>query len=132
MNPENQTLKQQIFSNRDELKLKLKEKINTLHNEKNKISEQKKKKIIKEIDKEKKLNDEDPRVTKLMTDYFVNALKAYPTRTIHDPHTLLEHKEEETLKYYQLCIKLLKENNNNQEILDNPYCNYMRCVLGLN
>jgi len=36
------------------------------------------------------------------------------------------------LKYIKLCIKLLKENGNNPDVLDNPYSKYMREVLGLN
>jgi hypothetical protein len=129
---QNRTLQQDIVSNQDKLKLKLQEKRQELFNKRNPISEQTRKKITKEIDMEKKLNDQDPRVTQLMNNYFVQALKTFPTLTIHNPHTLLENREKETLKYYQFCIKLLNENNNNQDVLNNPYCNYIRCVLDLN
>jgi hypothetical protein len=132
MNPE--TLQQQITGDskkRNELVNKLNTKINELQNNRYSVSPQKMKQINKQIKKEKKLNDNDPRVTPIMNDYYVNALKSLPGYELPDPHTILEKKEEYTLKYYNFCITLLKNNNNNQEVLKNPYCTYMREVLGL-
>ena len=114
MNPEKQTLQQQI--NRDDLRKKLHDKINMKNQQRYHVSLQQRKKIEKQVDKEKKLNDNDPRVTQLMKDYYVNALRAYPNQDIYDPHTILENAEEEKLKYYNVCIRLLKDNNNNSEI----------------
>ena len=116
---------------RKQLQLRLNDTIKLKNQERTQISAQQKKKIEKQVDKEKKLNDNDPRVTQLMKDYYVNALKLYPTQEIYDPHTILEHMEEEKLKYYKLCITIMKNNNNNAELLDNAYCRYMKCVLGL-
>jgi len=132
MNPE--TLQQQVTGDskkRNELVNKLNSKINELQNNRYSVSPQKMKQINKQIKKEKKLNDNDPRVTPIMNDYYVNALKSLPGYELPDPHTILEKKEEHTLKYYNFCIKLLKNNNNNQDVLKNPYCTYMREVLGL-
>jgi hypothetical protein len=132
MNPE--TLQQQITGDskkRNELVNKLNTKINELQNNRYSVSPQKMKQINKQIKKEKKLNDNDPRVTPIMNDYYVNALKSLPGYELPDPHTILEKKEEYTLKYYNFCIKLLKNNNNDQDVLKNPYCTYMREVLGL-
>ena len=100
---------------RKELINKLHNKINKLHDERYKPSIQKINKIEKEMKLEKKLNDEDPRVTQLMKDYFIHAMKTYPTQDILD-----------------FCIKLLKKSNNDLDILKNPYCNYMREVFNMN
>ncbi len=116
---------------RQELLDRLHKKLIKKQEERYKPSQQKLNKIEKEVKKEKKRNDEDPRVTQLMKDYFIHAIKQYPKVEIPDPHTILENKDEFTLKYYKLAMKLLKENNNDAEVLNNPYCNYMRNVLGI-
>ena len=117
---------------RKELLNKLHSKINQKHNDRFKPSQQQVEKIKKDMKKEKKNNDEDPRVTRLMKDYFLHALQTYPTYDLVDPHTILENKEEFTLKFLNFSIKLLKNNNNNLDVLNNPYCKYMQEVLGMN
>ena len=121
-----------VTSKRKELLNKIHTKINKLQSERYVVSAQKMKQINKQIKKEKKLNDNDPRVTPIMNDYYVKALQKLPGYELPDPHTILEKSDEYTLKYYNFCITLLKNNNNNQEVLKNPYCTYMREVLGLN
>jgi hypothetical protein len=117
---------------REELINKLHNKINKLHDERYKPSAQQMNKIEKEMKLEKKLNDNDPRVTQLMKDYFIHAMKTYPTQNILDPHSLLENEDEYKLKFLNFCIKLLKKSNNDLDILKNPYCNYMREVFSMN
>jgi len=119
-------------NSRKELLNKLHNKINLKHNDRFTTSQQKINKMNKDIKKEKKRNDEDPRVTQLMKDYFINALQKYPTYNVVDPHTILENEEEYKLQFLNFCIKLLKNNDNNLDILQNPYCNYMREVLHMN
>ena len=116
---------------REKLREKLHNKINSLHANRLKPSPAKVNKLKKEVDLEKKRNDNDPRVTQSMKNYFIEALRSYKTIEIPDPHTILENKEKYTLDYYNFCIKLLEKNNNNQEILDNPYCKYLKHVLNL-
>ena len=67
-----------------------------------------------------------------MKEYFVYALRMYKGVDLPNPHEILENKEKYELSYYNFSIDLLKKNNNNPEVLKNPYCNYMREVLGLN
>lgn len=117
---------------RDELKQKLRDKIALNKQNNNKVSEQTKNKLEKDAKKEKKEVDNDPRVTYAMKNLFIIALRAYPGMDLANPHEILERKEEYTLDYYKFCIKLMKDNNNDEEILKNPYCNYMKEVLGLN
>lgn len=116
---------------RDELKQKLRDKIALNKQKNNKVSEQTKNKLEKDAKKEKKEVDNDPRVTYSMKNLFIIALRSYPGMDLANPHEILERKEEYTLDYYNFCIKLLKDNNNDQDILKNPYCNYMKEVLGL-
>jgi len=117
---------------RKELIQKLHSKINKLHDDRLKPSQQKINKIEKEMKLEKKLNDEDPRVTQLMKDYFIHAMRVYPSQNILDPHSLLEKEDEYKLKFMNFCINLLKKNNNDFDVLKNPYCNYMREVFNMN
>jgi hypothetical protein len=117
---------------RKELINKLHNKINKLHDERYKPSIQKMNKMEKEMKLEKKLNDEDPRVTQLMKDYFIHAMRVYPSQNILDPHSLLEKEDEYKLKFMNFCINLLKKNNNDLDVLKNPYCNYMREVFNMN
>lgn len=127
MNPSNLPV-----NSRKELLNKLHNKINIKHNERFITSQQKINKMNKDIKKEKKQNDQDPRVTQLMKNYFINAMQKYPTYNVLDPHTILENEEEYKLQFLNFCIKLLKKNNNNLDILQNPYCNYMREVFHMN
>jgi hypothetical protein len=117
---------------RDELKKKLRDKIALNKQQNNKPSQQMKNKLEKDAKKEKKEVDNDPRVTFKMKHLFINALRSYPGMDLANPHEILERKEEYTLDYYNFCIKLLKDNNNDQDILKNPYCEYMKEVLELN
>ena len=117
---------------RDELKQKLKDKIAQNKQRNNKVSEQTKNKLEKDAKKEKKEVDNDPRVTDVMKNLFIIALRSYPGMDLANPHEILERKDEYTLDYYKFSIKLLKDNNNDDDILKNPYCNYMKEVLGLN
>jgi hypothetical protein len=118
--------------NRDELKQKLRDKIAETKNLNNRPSQQTKNKLEKDAKREKKEVDNDPRVTYVMKHLFVQALQKYPGMDLANPSEVLNNKEKYTLNYYNFSIQLLKENNNNLEILDNPYCRYMKEVLGLN
>jgi len=117
---------------RDELRQKLKDKIALNKQKNNKPSLQMKNKLEKDAKNEKKEVDADPRVTYEMKNLFVIALRKYPGMDLPNPHEILERKQEYTLDYYNFCIKLLKDNNNDSDILNNPYCNYMKETLGLN
>jgi hypothetical protein len=118
-------------SNREELRKKLREKIAENRNLNNKPSIQTKNKLEKDAKKEKKEVDNDPRVTITMKQLFIHALRSYPGMDLANPHEILNNKDEYLLDYYNFSIKLLKENNNNSDILNSPYCNYMKEVLGL-
>jgi hypothetical protein len=119
-------------ANRQELLNKLHENINKKRDERLTVSPHVMNKLNKEVTEEKKQNDSDPRVTLIMKDYFVKALKTYPGYDMPSPIKILNNRDEHELKFVKLCIKLLKENDNNPEVLDNPYSKYMREVLGLN
>jgi hypothetical protein len=117
---------------RDELKQKLRDKIAMNKQQNNKPSQQVKNKLEKDAKKEKKEVDNDPRVTYKMKHLFITALRTYPGMDLANPHEILEKKEKYTLDYYNFCIKLLKDNNNDQDMLKNPYCEYMKEVLEIN
>jgi hypothetical protein len=117
-------------SPRDILREKLRAKIREERNPK--VSQKEMNKLEKDAKKEKKEVDNDPRVTPKMKMLFVQALQKYRGLDLENPVELLNNPDEFKLKYYNFSIKLLKENNNDISMLDNPYCNYMKEVLGLN
>ena len=117
---------------KEELRQKLKHKLNQLKEANNKPSIQTKNKLEKDAKKEKKEVDNDPRVTQSMKNLFIQALQSSPGIDLDNPCEILNNKEQSTIDYYNYCIKLMKNNNNNSEILNNPYCKYMKEVLGLN
>jgi hypothetical protein len=116
-------------SPRDILREKLREKIREERNPK--VSQREMNKLEKDAKKEKKEVDNDLRVTPKMKMLFVQALQKYKGLDLENPVEILNNPDEFKLKYYNFSIKLLKENNNDMSILDNPYCNYMKEVLGL-
>jgi len=129
------TLQSQLNNNkpnRQELLNKLHENINKKREERLIIRPKIMKRLNEEVELEKKQNDTDPRVTTIMKEYFIKALKTYQGYDMPSPIKILENRDEYELKYIKLCIKLLKENGNNPDVLDNPYSKYMREVLGLN
>lgn len=119
-------------TNRQELLNKLHENINKKRDERLTVSPHVMNKLNKEVNDEKKQNDSDVRVTPIMKDYFIKALKTYPGYDMPSPIKILNNRDEQELKFVKFCIKLLKENNNDPDVLDNPYSKYMREVLGLN
>ena len=125
-------IKTKIPTPREILQKKLADKIKLSKERQSKPSQQQLNKLEKQAAKEKKEVDNDPRVTFLMKEYFVYALRMYKGVDLPNPHEILENKEKYELSYYNFSIDLLKKNNNNPEVLKNPYCNYMREVLGLN
>ena len=125
-------IKTNIPTPREVLQKKLADKIKLAKDKQSKPSQQQLNKLEKQAAKEKKEVDNDPRITFLMKEYFVYALRMYKGVDLPNPHEILENKEKYELSYYNFSIDLLKKNNNNPEVLKNPYCNYMREVLGLN
>jgi hypothetical protein len=117
-------------SPRDILREKLREKIREERNPK--VSQKQMNKLEKDAKKEKKEVDNDPRVTPKMKMLFVQALQKYRGLDLENPVEILNNPDEFKLKYYNFSIQLLKENSNDISFLDNPYCNYMKEVLGLN
>jgi hypothetical protein len=119
------------LSPRDELKQRLKDKINQNKQINNRPSERMKQKLEKDAKKEKKEVDNDPRVTHNMKYFFIKALKSYEGLDLANPVEILNNPDKYKLDYYNFSIELLKNNNNDPSILNNPYCDYMKEVLGL-
>ena len=118
-------------SHREELKQKLKDRINQNKQINNKPSHKLKQKLEKDAKKEKQEVDNDPRVTHNMKHYFIKALRTYEGLDLANPVEILNNPEKYKLDYYKFSIDLLKKNNGDSSVLNNPYCDYMKEVLGL-
>jgi hypothetical protein len=119
------------LNSREQLKQKLRDKINQNKLKNNKPSVQMKQKLEKDAKREKAIVDNDPRVTDKMKYLFIRALKSYEGIDLANPVEILNNPDKYQLDYYNFSIQLLKNNNNNNDILNNPYCDYMKEVLGL-
>lgn len=117
---------------RDILKQKLQQKINKQKQEREKPSPIEVKRLEKDAKKEKKEVDSDPRVTDTMRNLFIRALRSYEGIDLANPVEILNNSDTYKLDYYTFSINLMKKNNNDPNILNNPYCDYMKHVLGLN
>jgi hypothetical protein len=122
---------QHEINSRDALKQKLREKINKQKEAREQPSLMEIKKLEKDAKKEKKEVDNDPRVTNTMKNLFIIALKMYPGIDLANPVEILNNQDKYKLDYYKFSTELLKNNNNDITVLNNPYCNYMKEVLGL-
>jgi hypothetical protein len=122
---------QHEINSRDTLKQKLREKINKQKESREQPSLMEIKKLEKDAKKEKKEVDNDPRVTNTMKNLFIIALKMYPGIDLANPVEILNNQDKYKLDYYKFCTDLLKKNNNDVTVLNNPYCNYMKEVLAL-
>jgi hypothetical protein len=120
-----------ILSHRDELRQKLHNKMNQNKQINNRPSERMKQKLEKDAKKEKREVDNDPRVTHNMKHYFIKALKTYEGLDLANPVEILNNPDKYKLDYYNFSIELLKNNNGDSNVLNNPYCDYMKEVLGL-
>jgi hypothetical protein len=126
------TLQNDINLNtREQLRQKLHDKINQNKQKNNKPSFQMKQKLEKDAKREKAIVDNDTRVTDKMKYKFIMALKSYEGIDLANPVEILNNPDKYKLDYYKFCINLLNNNNNNSDILNNPYCDYMKEVLGL-
>ena len=66
-----------------------------------------------------------------MKNLFIVALKMYPGIDLANPVEILNNQDKYKLDYYKFSTDLLKKNNNDVTVLNNPYCNYMKEVLAL-
>ena len=119
------------LSHRDELRQKLHNKMNQNKQINNRPSEKMKQKLEKDAKKEKREVDNDPRVTHNMKHYFIKALKTYEGLDLANPVEILNNPDKYKLDYYKFSIELLKNNNGDSSVLNNPYCDYMKEVVSL-
>ena len=90
--------------NRQELLNKLHENINKKRDERLTVSPHLMNKLNKEVTEEKKQNDSDLRVTPIMKDYFIKALKTYPGYDMPSPVKILNNRDEHELKFVKFFL----------------------------
>jgi hypothetical protein len=94
---------------RTELKEKLQKKIAQNKMINNPIGPNAERKIKKEIDAEKKLIDNDKRITQTMKKLYINAIASSPNiEKIDNPVYILDNMAEVSLKFYKFLEKFMK------------------------
>jgi hypothetical protein len=92
-----------------ELRARLREKIETNRINRQGISLKEKKKLDKQVSKDKKEMDADKRITPVMKTWFMNAMASSLKIDVNTPSYILNNLEEEKLKFYKFIIKFMKE-----------------------
>jgi hypothetical protein len=94
---------------KEELKLKLREKINQIKQKNYKMPKKDQIKMEKDIHKEKKEFDTDKRLTPLMRKWFIEAMKTSPNIDVKSPSYILNNKEEEKIKFYKFLTNFIDD-----------------------
>jgi len=94
---------------REELKAKIRKTMNDRKIQEFKMPKKEQRKLEKEIKADRKLIETDPRVTKIMRDWFIEAMKSSPNiPDIKSPPFILNNMESEKLKFYNFLTKYMK------------------------
>jgi hypothetical protein len=94
---------------RVELKAKLKQMMNDRKIQEFQMPKKEQRKLEKEIKADQKLIETDPRVTKIMRDWFIEAMKSSSKISdIKSPPYILNNMEAEKLKFYNFLTKYMK------------------------
>ena len=118
---------------REELRTKLREKINTKKEVRSVHSHQ----LMKEQTEEVKQMMKHPNMNNNILKLYGNAITYNPIKTLPKPTDIFENKDKFKAEYYQYILSLLKQVKEQNldithldKLLDNPYSKYMSTCLG--
>lgn len=94
---------------REQLKAKLKQTMNDRKIQQFQMPKKEQRKLEKEVKADRKLIETDPRVTKIMKDWFIEAMKSSSQiPDVKSPPYILNNMEAEKLKFYNFLTKYMK------------------------
>lgn len=92
-----------------ELRERLREKRQQIHNQNHQMGFKEKRKLDKQIEKDKKEMMTDIRVTPLMRNWFLSAMASSMKIDVNTPSFILNNLDEEKLKFYKFITKYITE-----------------------
>lgn len=92
-----------------ELRQRLRDKRQEIHNKNHQMSLKEKRKLDKQIDKDKKEMLADTRVTPLMKNWFLSAMSSSLKIDVNTPSYILNNLDEQKLKFYKFITKYITE-----------------------
>jgi hypothetical protein len=92
-----------------ELRERLREKRQEIYNKNHPMSLKEKRKLDKQVDKDKKEMMSDTRVTPLMRNWFLSAMASSMKIDVNTPSFILNNLDESKLKFYKFITKYIAE-----------------------
>jgi len=93
----------------DQLRRRLREKLNQKKLQNTQLSTKEKRKIYKQVDDDKKLIKNDPRITSIMSGYYVDAMASSHNVNVVNPVHILNDVEKYKTEYYEFLATFMKE-----------------------
>jgi len=93
----------------DQLRKKLREKLNQKKLQNTQLSNKEKRKIYRQADDDKKLMAEDPRITSIMRGYYIDAMASSHNLSVVNPVLILNNIEKHRTEYYEFLANFMKE-----------------------
>jgi hypothetical protein len=93
----------------DQLRRRLKEKLNQKKLQNTQLSTKEKRKIYKQVDDDKKLMQNDKRITSIMKGYYIDAMASSHNVNVINPVNILDDIEKYKTEYYEFLATFMKE-----------------------
>lgn len=93
----------------DQLRRRLREKLNQKKLQNTQLTTKEKRKIYKQVDDDKKLLANDPRVTSIMKGYYIDAMASSHNVNVINPVLILNDIEKYKVEYYEFLANFMKD-----------------------
>jgi len=93
----------------DQLRRRLREKLNQKKIQNTQLSNKEKRKIFRQVDDDKKLLANDPRISPIMKGYYIDAMASSHNVDVVNPVLILNDIEKYKTEYYEFLANFMKE-----------------------
>lgn len=93
----------------DQLRRKLREKLNQKKLQNTQLTVKQRRKIYKQVDDDKKLMKNDPRITSIISGYYIDAMASSQNLNVINPVHILNSIEKYKVEYYEFLANFMKE-----------------------
>jgi len=93
----------------DQLRRKLREKLNQKKLQNTQLTVKQTRKIYKQVDDDKKLMKNDPRITSIISGYYIDAMASSQNLNVINPVHILNSIEKYKVEYYEFLANFMKE-----------------------
>ena len=93
----------------DQLRRKLREKLNQKKLQNTQLTVKQTRKIYKQVDDDKKLMKNDPRITSIISGYYIDAMASSQNLNVINPVHILNSIDKYKVEYYEFLTNFMKE-----------------------